>query len=400
MQGNNLFRRALKRGEYSMTTDDTLIIKPKVKIKVFGIGGGGNSVLMRMGQHNALDIELYAVNTDAKQLQLTAQAGGVNCIQIGENLTRGRGTGGNIQLGEQAAKNDAIKLQSAMNGADLVFVTAGMGGGTGTGAAPIVARLAKEMGILSVGVVTLPFAFEGNRKKKAAQDGITKMQSQMDALIAVENDNLSKLPENRKMSLVQAFECADNILKQAISCVAELILTTGVINVDFADVTTIFRQSESSDALLGIGVSDRGAVAAVKIAAESPLIDKGLAGARGVILNLTGDSTLSLYDVDEATRYIMKHADPEVNIILGTVEDNTMKGTVQATIIATDFVDSVVMKAPTVKVPESAIKKETLKKESFQMEVPAFMNKKQAADKSQPFAIPAFKLTDGGNENK
>ncbi|MCR5758152.1 MAG: cell division protein FtsZ [Selenomonas sp.] len=383
-----------------MTTDDTLIIKPKVKIKVFGIGGGGNSVLMRMGQHNALDIELYAVNTDAKQLQLTAQAGGVNCIQIGENLTRGRGTGGNIQLGEQAAKNDAIKLQSAMNGADLVFVTAGMGGGTGTGAAPIVARLAKEMGILSVGVVTLPFAFEGNRKKKAAQDGITKMQSQMDALIAVENDNLSKLPENRKMSLVQAFECADNILKQAISCVAELILTTGVINVDFADVTTIFRQSESSDALLGIGVSDRGAVAAVKIAAESPLIDKGLAGARGVILNLTGDSTLSLYDVDEATRYIMKHADPEVNIILGTVEDNTMKGTVQATIIATDFVDSVVMKAPTVKVPESAIKKETLKKESFQMEVPAFMNKKQAADKSQPFAIPAFKLTDGGNENK
>ena len=382
-----------------MTTEDTLV-KPKVKIKVFGVGGGGNSVLMRMGQHNELDIELYAVNTDAKQLQLTQQAGGVNCIQIGENLTRGRGTGGNIQLGEQAAKNDAVKLQAAMNGADLVFVTAGMGGGTGTGAAPIVARLAKEMGILSVGVVTMPFAFEGNRKKKAAQDGITKMQSQMDALIAVENDNLSKLPENRKMSLVQAFECADNILKQAINCVAELILTTGVINVDFADVTTIFRQSESSDALLGIGVSDRGAVAAVKIAAESPLIEKGLAGARGVILNLTGDSTLSLYDVDEATRYIVKHADPEVNIILGTVEDNTMKGSVQATIIATDFVDSVVMKAPTVKVPESAIKKETLEKESFQMEVPAFMNKPKAQEKTQPFAIPAFKLTDGLDKDK
>lgn len=377
-----------------MTTDETLV-KPKVKIKVFGVGGGGNSVLMRMGQHNELDIELYAVNTDAKQLQITAQVGGVNCIQIGENLTRGRGTGGNIQIGEQAAKNDAAKLQAAMNGADLVFVTAGMGGGTGTGAAPIVARLAKEMGILSVGVVTVPFAFEGNRKKKVAQEGITKMQSQMDALIAVENDNLSKLPENRKMSLVQAFECADNILKQAINCVAELILTTGVINVDFADVTTIFRQSESSDALLGIGVSERSAVDAVKIAAESPLIDKGLTGARGIILNLTGDSTLSLYDVDEATRYIVKHTDPEVNIILGTVEDNTMKGAVQATIIATDFADSVVMKAPTVKVPESAIKKETLQKETFQMEVPAFMNKDKKEEKpSQPFAIPAFKLTD------
>ncbi|MBE6086272.1 MAG: cell division protein FtsZ [Selenomonas ruminantium] len=377
-----------------MTTDETLV-KPKVKIKVFGVGGGGNSVLMRMGQHNELDIELYAVNTDAKQLQITAQVGGVNCIQIGENLTRGRGTGGNIQIGEQAAKNDAAKLQAAMNGADLVFVTAGMGGGTGTGAAPIVARLAKEMGILSVGVVTVPFAFEGNRKKKVAQEGITKMQSQMDALIAVENDNLSKLPENRKMSLVKAFECADNILKQAINCVAELILTTGVINVDFADVTTIFRQSESSDALLGIGVSERSAVDAVKIAAESPLIDKGLTGARGIILNLTGDSTLSLYDVDEATRYIVKHTDPEVNIILGTVEDNTMKGAVQATIIATDFADSVVMKAPTVKVPESAIKKETLQKETFQMEVPAFMNKDKKEEKpSQPFAIPAFKLTD------
>ncbi|SHK51219.1 cell division protein FtsZ [Selenomonas ruminantium] len=375
-----------------MTTDDTLV-KPKVKIKVFGVGGGGNSVLMRMGQHNELDIELYAVNTDAKQLQQVEKVG-VSCIQIGEALTRGRGTGGNIQIGEQAAKNDTAKLQAAMNGADMVFITAGMGGGTGTGAAPIVARLAKEMGILSVGVVTVPFAFEGNRKKKAAQEGITKMQSQMDALIAVENDNLSKLPENRRMSLVQAFECADNILKQAINCVAELILTTGVINVDFADVTTIFRQSESSDALLGIGVSTRSAVDAVKIAAESPLIDKDLSGARGLILNLTGDSTLSLYDVDEASRYIVKHTDPEVNIILGTVEDESMNGAVQATIIATDFVDSVVMKAPTVKVPESAIKQETLKKDSFQMDVPSFMNK-QKAETSQPFAIPAFKLTDG-----
>ena len=146
-----------------MTTDDVLI-KPKIKIKVFGVGGGGNSVLMRMGQHNELDIELYAVNTDAKQLRQVEQVG-VNCIQIGESLTRGRGTGGNIQIGEQAAKNDAAKLQAALNGADMVFITAGMGGGTGTGAAPLLARLAKEMGILSVGVVTVPFAFEGNRKK-------------------------------------------------------------------------------------------------------------------------------------------------------------------------------------------------------------------------------------------
>ncbi|WP_295156481.1 cell division protein FtsZ [Selenomonas sp. AE3005] len=382
-----------------MTAEESLIVKPKIKIKVFGVGGGGNSVLMRMGQHNELDIELFAINTDAKQLE-RVKAEGVNCIQIGENLTKGRGTGGRVELGEQAAKNDAVKIQAAMNGADMVFITAGMGGGTGTGAAPIVARLAKEMGILSMGVVTVPFAFEGSRKQRLAQEGITKMQSQMDALIAVENDNLSKLPENRSMSLVKAFECADNILKQAINCVAELILTTGVINVDFADVTTIFRQSESSDALLGIGLSSRSAVEAVKVAASSPLTDKNLKGARGVILNLTGDSTLSLFDVDEATRYIVKNTDPEVNVILGTVEDEKMDGTIQATLIATDFTDSVVMKAPTVKVPESTIKQETLKEETFQLDTPSFMNKSQKQSTGQPFAIPAFKLTPDDNGHK
>ncbi|MBP8597900.1 MAG: cell division protein FtsZ [Selenomonas sp.] len=380
-----------------MIADETLIIKPKVKIKVFGIGGGGNSVLVRMGQHNELDVELIAINTDAKQLQLVEQSG-VRCIQIGEALTRGRGTGGNTQLGEQAAKTEEDKIKAALNGADLVFITAGMGGGTGTGAAPVVARLAKEMGLLSVGVVTMPFAFEGNRKKKTAMEGITKMQSQMDALISVENDNLLKLPENRRMTMVKAFACADGILKQAINCVAELILTTGVINVDFADVTTIFRQSDSSDALLGIGRSDRSAIDAVKIAAESPLIDKGLKGARGVILNLTGDATLSLYDVDEATHYIVEHTDPEVNIILGTVVDDGMNGSVQATIIATDFTDSVVLKAPTVTVPESRVNKET-----FQLDTPAFMDKsvpQTGFQAPKAFAIPAFKLTNDTDEKK
>lgn len=380
-----------------MTADETSIIKPKVKIKVFGVGGGGNSVLMRMGQHNDLEIELIAINTDAKQLQLVDQAG-VRCIQIGESFTRGRGTGGDAALGEKAAKAEEKKIKDALNGADLVFVTAGMGGGTGTGAAPVVARLAKEMGLLSVGVVTVPFSFEGKRKKKTAMEGIVKMQSQMDALIAVENDNLMKLPENRRMTLVSAFEAADKVLKQAISCVAELILTTGVINVDFADVTTIFRQSDSSDALLGIGSSSRSAMDAVKAAAESPLIEKGLKGARGVILNLTGDSSLSLYDVDEATRYIMENSDDEVNIILGTVIDASMGGKVQATIIATDFVDSVVMKSPTVKVPESKVKKE-----AFSLDTPAFMSKPAEKTETNPsgaFAIPAFRLTADDKDKK
>ena len=384
-----------------MAADETLIIKPKVKIKVFGVGGGGNSVLMRMKQHNELDIELVAVNTDAKQLSLVAQAG-VKPVQIGETLTRGRGTGGSVELGEQAAKEAENRLREAMSGADLIFITAGMGGGTGTGAAPVVARLANEMGALSVGVVTVPFSFEGSRKKKLAMEGVVKMQSQMDALIAVENDNLMKLPENRRMSMVQAFACADNILKQAINCIAELILTTGVINVDFADVTTIFRQNPSSDALLGIGSSPRSAVQAVQQAVESPLINKSLKGARGVIINLTGDESLSLYDVNEATRYVYEHTDPDVNIILGAVVDEAMAGSVQATIIATDFADSMPLKAPTVKVPESKVQAPP-KEASFSLETPSFMTRPAVTPefKSQgAFAIPAFKLAPDNLDEK
>lgn len=389
-----------------MAADENKIIKPRVKIKVFGVGGGGNSVLMRMGQSEKLEIDLIAVNTDAKQLSQVGQVEGVQVLQIGESLTRGRGTGGQVELGEQAAKEAEVSLREAVTGADLIFITAGMGGGTGTGAAPVLARIASEMGILSVGVVTVPFGFEGNRKKKVAMEGIVKLQSYMDALIAVENDNLMKLPENRRMSMVQAFVSADNILHQAISCIAELILTTGVINVDFADVTTIFRQSDSSDALLGIGSSRRSAVEAVKLAVESPLIDKSLQGARGIIINLTGDETLSLYDVDEATRYIYEHTDPEVNIILGTVIDENMQGDVQATIIATDFVDSVSLKAPEAKVPESRIQAPP-KAPQLDLEAPSFMTKSSQPAVEPPkfrtdggFAIPAFKLVPDLNETK
>lgn len=426
-----------------MAIDAAMIIKPKVKIKVIGIGGGGNNVLMRMQQNNALDMEFLAINTDVKQLQVTAKSG-IRCIQIGEDLTRGRGTGGNVQIGEAAATAEINALKAEVEGMDLVFITAGMGGGTGTGAAPLVAKLAKDANVLSVGVVTVPFGFEGARKKKTALAGITKLQSQMDALIAVENDNLLKLPENRHMRLTQAFEAADKVLEQAISCIAELVLTTGVINVDFADVTTIFRQSDSSDAMLGIGSSQYSAVEAVENAVSSPLINKGLQGARGVIINLTGDETLSLYDVDEATRYVASHTDADVNIILGTVENEAMNGAVRATIIATDFVDSVSLKMPTLQIPDSMVKKEaimaktTLENQgtnpnaaspakndwcgtgvadkqpptpapaeakpisSFELKVPDFMNeanRNKATTESRPFGIPPFSLVKPTDEN-
>ena len=307
------------------------------------------------------------------------QQAGVIPLQIGESLTKGRGTGGSLELGESAAHADEEKIRNAMKGADLVFVTAGMGGGAGTGAAPVVAKIARELGILTIGVVTVPFSFEGARKKRLANEGIVKMQANMDALIAVHNDNLMKLPENRRMSLVQAFEAADEILRQAIRCIAEMILTTGVINVDFADVTSIFRQSESSDALLGIGECSEGAVRAVQLAVESPLVDKSLDGARGIILNISGDETLSLYEVNEATKYIYEHTHPEVNIILGTVIDTSLGERVRATIIATDFVDGVVIKAPRPQEPAAKVAE-------FSLDTPEFMNSREAE-------VPKFKLS-------
>ncbi len=378
-----------ERGLVSMAAEDTAIRRAIVTIKVFGVGGGGNSVLLRMAKSGFLDIELVAVNTDEKQLAIM-EAAGVKTLQIGEFITRGRGTGGNMSLGEQAAKVDEEKIKTMMQGADLIFITAGMGGGAGTGAAPVVARIAKELGMLVIGVVTMPFTFEGARKKKIATEGIIKMQSHMDALIAVQNDNLMKLPENKSMSLVNAFAAADEVLKQAIRCVAELILTTGVVNVDFADVTTIFRQSESSDALLGIGKSRRSAIDAVKLAVASPLIEKSLKGARGLILNITADEELSLWDVTEATNYIFENTDPDVNIIFGVVIDNEMQGVVQATIIATDFVGSTALKSPKAEVPKT---KEALK-QGFNLDTPNFMNRPQSGMNGGAFAIPAFKLTD------
>ena len=360
-----------------MQDNDSSIKRAIVKIKVIGVGGGGNSVLMRLAKNKFLDIDLLAVNTDAKQLEIMAKAG-VTPLQIGENLTKGRGTGGDLGLGETAAKADEERIREAMKGADLVFVTAGMGGGAGTGAAPVVASIAKDLGILTIGVVTIPFSFEGARKKRLANEGVVKMQADMDALIAVHNDNLLKLPENKRMSLVQAFEMADDILRQAIRCISEMILTTGVINVDFADVTSIFRQSQSSDALLGIGESTENAVKAVQLAVESPLVEKSLSGARGIILNISGDETLSLYDVNEATKYIYENTNPEVNIILGTVIDEELGDKIRDTIIATDFVDSLAIKAPKLELP----------KKDFLPEIPSFMN-----PQTKQAEVPQFHLS-------
>lgn len=359
---------------------DKGIKKAIVKIKVFGVGGGGNNVLRRIAQDTELDVELIGVNTDAKQLAVLEKAG-IKTIQIGENITKGRGTGGHVEAGREAAEADKERLRAAMDGAQLVFVTATMGGGTGTGAAPVVAELAKEMGILSIGVVTTPFMFEGSRKRRTAEAGVVRMQSLMDALISVKNDNLLKLPGNRQLSMVDSFGASDDVLRSAIRCIAELILTSGVINVDFADLTYTLHQSPSSDALLGIGESNGSAIEAVERAVESPLIDKSLEGARGVIVNITGSEKLTFYEVSGAAQYIFENTHPDVNMILGVVLNDDLGDNVRVTIIATDFEDAEVLKS------DDKEKKEPEKTPTHDnFELPPFMNGGAGAG----FSIPTF----------
>ena len=316
------------------------ITKAVVRIKVVGVGGGGNSVLLRLSEDKIPGIELIAVNTDAKQLAVLQEAG-IEVLQIGERLTRGRGTGGVAEVGERAAESDLARLEMALRDADLVFITAGMGGGVGTGAAPVIAKLVQKLGMLSIGVVTVPFSFEGKRKVRTADEGVEALRDALDALLVVHNDNLMKLTENKRMTLVDSFKAADGILRQAILCISEVILTTGVINVDFADVVSIFRQSHSSDALLGIGESPIGRVVeAVQRAIESPLVERELNGAKGLVMNISGDQRLSLFDVNEAMEYVMEHTHPDVNIIFGVIQEPSLGDTVRATLVATDFVDS------------------------------------------------------------
>ena len=314
------------------------IIKPKITIKVVGVGGGGNNIVRCVREKYDLDITLIGLNSDLRQLS-TLHKQGITVLPVGERLTNGRGTGGRVELGEQAARGSEKQIRALLEGTDLVVIVATMGGGFGTGAAPVVAEIAQEMGILSIGVVTTPFHFEMARKMQTAQAGIARMQGYTDAFITVRNDNLLKIAPDRNMSFVDAFSLADEVLHQTVGCVAELILTTGVINVDFADVTTIFRQGGSSDALLAIG-TDESPQKAVRKAIESPLIDRGIEGARGVVLNITGSPAMSLRDVDEAVHYIHRNAHPEVNVIVGLVVQPEMAGRVQATLIATDFDDT------------------------------------------------------------
>jgi len=315
-----------------------MLIKPQTtnfaKIRVIGIGGGGTNALNSMiSQSTIQGVDFIAVNTDAQSLLLNQAA---TKMQIGEDLTKGLGSGGNPEIGKQAAEESYEKVKEMLDGTDMLFLTAGMGGGTGTGATPVIARAAKEVGALTVAVVTKPFAFEGTRRMVAAEDGIEELKDKVDTLIVIPNQRILDVVD-KKLSLLEAFKVADSVLTQGVQGISDLITLPGLINVDFADVKTIMANAGSALMGIGTGVGENRAQAAARAAVASPLLEISMSGARGVLFNIIGGPDLTMNEVDEAAKIISAEADPDANIIFGATIDETMHDQMKITVIATGF---------------------------------------------------------------
>jgi cell division protein FtsZ len=303
------------------------------RIKVVGVGGGGNNAVNRMIEDGVQGVEFIAVNTDAQALNLSKAE---IKMQIGTNLTRGLGAGANPEIGRKAVEESQKQLEEVLKGADMVFVTAGMGGGTGTGAAPAIAQIAKKLGSLTIGVVTLPFSFEGKKRAVNAEKGIELMKEAVDTLIIVPNDRLLQIVD-KKTPMVQAFREADNVIRQGVQGISDLIAVPGLINLDFADVKTIM--SNQGTALMGIGVAkgeDR-AIEAAKKAISSPLLETSIDGAQGVLMNITGSRNISLFEVQEAADIVASNTDQELNMIFGSIINESLADEIMITVIATGF---------------------------------------------------------------
>ncbi|MBC2330047.1 cell division protein FtsZ [Listeria swaminathanii] len=302
-------------------------------IKVIGVGGGGNNAVNRMIEHGVQGVEFISVNTDAQALNL---AKAETKLQIGTKLTRGLGAGAVPEIGKKAAEESREQIEEALKGSDMVFVTAGMGGGTGTGAAPVIAQIAKEMGALTVGVVTRPFGFEGPKRTKQALVGSEAMKEAVDTLIVIPNDRLLQIVD-KNTPMLEAFREADNVLRQGVQGISDLIAVPGLINLDFADVKTIMTNRGS--ALMGIGIAtgENRAAEAAKKAISSPLLETSVDGAKGVLMNITGGSNLSLYEVQEAAEIVSSASDEDVNMIFGSVINDELQDELIVTVIATGF---------------------------------------------------------------
>jgi cell division protein FtsZ len=302
-------------------------------IRVIGVGGGGSNAVNRMIRAEMMGVEFIACNTDAQAL---LQSDAPHKIRIGDKITRGLGAGGDANIGQRAAEEDSEKIADALRDSDMVFITAGLGGGTGSGAAPIVAEIAKELGALTIGVVTKPFSFEGSRRKMVAERAAEELKSKVDTLITIPNDRLRDIVQ-KNTSMVEAFRYVDDVLRQGVQGISDIITVPGLINLDFADVRTVMKDAGS--ALMGIGRAsgDNRALDATRQAIASPLLEVNINGAQGILFNISGSSNLSLFEVTEAAEEIRSVADPEANIIFGTSFDERLADEVMITVIATGF---------------------------------------------------------------
>ena len=315
-----------------------MLIKPQTtnfaKIRVMGIGGAGNNALNSMiSQSTISGVDFVSVNTDAQALLMCQAA---TKLQIGDTLTKGLGSGGNPDIGREAAEESYEKVKEMIEGTDMLFLAAGMGGGTGTGATPVIARAAKEVGCLTVAIVTKPFAFEGTRRMVNAEDGIEELKDKVDTLIVIPNQRILDVVD-KKLSLLEAFKVADSVLTQGVQGISDLITLPGLVNVDFADVRTIMSNAGSALMGIGTGVGENRAQAAARAAVASPLLEISMDGARGVLFNIIGGPDITMSEVDEAAKIIASAADPDANIIFGATIDDTMHDQIKITVIATGF---------------------------------------------------------------
>ena len=304
-----------------------------VNNKVVGVGGGGNNVVNRMVKTGTKGVDFIAVNTDKQALAVSSAT---YKIQIGEKLTNGQGAGSDPEVGRKSAEENRTQISKALEDADMVFITAGMGGGTGTGAAPIVADIAKELGVLTVGVVTKPFRFEGMRRMKQAEGGITELRNKVDSLVIIPNERL-KLATDQKITMVNAFEIADDVLQQAVQSISDLIKNTGFINLDFADVSAVMKDAGRAHMGVGRAAGKNKAEEAARMAISSPLLETSINGAKGVLINVTGSMDIGLEEVETAANLVQEAAHPEANIIFGAAFDDTLEDELRVTVIATGF---------------------------------------------------------------
>ncbi len=314
------------------------------RIKVLGVGGGGCNAVNRMIAEGLRGVEFIAINTDAQALMLSNAP---NRVRIGDKETKGLGSGGDPNIGAKAAEESSDELYEIVNGSDMVFITAGMGGGTGTGGAPVIARIAKETGALTIGVVTKPFGFEGSRRNQVSAEGIERLKEHVDTLIAIPNDRLLQIVD-KKTSMLQAFSMADDVLRQGIQGISELITVPGLINLDFADVRTVMAAGGAALMAIGHGEGENKGAAAAEHAITSALLDVTIDGARGILFSVTGGPELTLFEVYEAAEIIRKTAHPDANIIFGAVIDETMADKIRITVIATGFETAGVQPRPVV----------------------------------------------------